>query len=310
MSDAENFIVDQLRNHAPQDRMVLIRGEEAVLRCPWHAGGQERNPSLGVLIRPHKGWPAGVFHCFTCGEHGGWNKLAEKIGLRKITKAGAREANSGSALEWALGTDVGHVVLSSSMPTWPPAVAWRGITGDTLVRFGARRAVIGRESRMYLPVTCYGEEVGGVWCKLERKDKKELAYVNTRGEWAHTYFLGFDQARQKSLRNQPLWIVEGPRDTMNVAQRGGRVVGLLGANNAKPGKIAYVEEIDPPMVIVATDPDPAGDKAASDVENLLRGKYPLRRLRMKEGKDPADLTDDMIEKIVGRAMSGLKAKRK
>lgn len=40
-------------------------GEYAMIKCPVHKGGQERNPSMAVYM------PQGNFKCFSCGAKGG-----------------------------------------------------------------------------------------------------------------------------------------------------------------------------------------------------------------------------------------------
>jgi CHC2-type zinc finger protein len=49
-----------------------LRGRtRGLLRCPFHA---DRTPSLSVDLE------AGVFHCFGCGEQGGFKRFAELVG--------------------------------------------------------------------------------------------------------------------------------------------------------------------------------------------------------------------------------------
>lgn len=288
------FILNQLKT-VEQDRKLTVLGSEAKIRCPWHANGQERNPSLGILLAPEKKWPAGVFHCFSCGVGGGWNKLAEKLGLIKLSKAGIREVSASAILDWAEATGEDSTLSSLSMPEWP-SIDWRSIHCDTLRRYNARRTILGRESFLYLPVHFYGEERGGIRCRLD-KVKGENSYLNTRGEWSSRYFFGFDQANEKSMRKQPLWVVEGPRDALNIAQFGGRVVALIGASNTKT-KIRLIEDLDPPSVIIATDPDEAGDAAADAVRSVVGAYLPTKRLVFKKGTDPADLTRSQVTKII------------
>ena len=52
-------------------RLSRINGDYYTVYCPFHKDGQERKPSCGVLLREqYRGgqkYPAGWWHCFTCG---------------------------------------------------------------------------------------------------------------------------------------------------------------------------------------------------------------------------------------------------
>ena len=124
------------------------------------------------------------------------------------------------------------------------------------------------------------------------KDAGQLSYVNVAGIWSKKNLFGYDIASKMS---GPLWVVEGPRDTANVIQCGGRVVGLLGSY-VGPSKIALIEALDPPVVIIATDPDEAGEIAANDLEQRLE-YIPTVRVNFPKGRDPADLTPKTYQKV-------------
>lgn len=57
-----------------QGREILHKikrsGNNIMVCCPVHNGGQERKPSCGISLVERKGYPAGTFNCFACGEKG------------------------------------------------------------------------------------------------------------------------------------------------------------------------------------------------------------------------------------------------
>jgi hypothetical protein len=94
-------------------------------------------------------------------------------------------------------------------------------------------------------------------------------------------------------------IVEGRMDAEAVtASGGGRVVGLSPGGTAltaaQVAALAQVYDVTTGPVVVATDPDTAGQKAAERAWELLReaGANDLRAPRLPAGQDPADLLKD------------------
>ena len=52
-------------------RLSRVTGDYYTVYCPFHKDGQERKPSCGVLLhdvyKNRQRYPAGMWHCFTCG---------------------------------------------------------------------------------------------------------------------------------------------------------------------------------------------------------------------------------------------------
>lgn len=274
------------------DRTPDFRNDGIWIRCPYHGGGQERTPSM--RIRVDSGHRVGSHKCFGCKKwSSNWNDLAKTLKLKQ-TKLSDQTYVAG---EFSFDSEYEEQLpVLSEMQDWPATQGWRNISGETLSRMKAKMEFRMGRVMLYLPVHVHKKYVGGVHCELvvtdEMKDRGQLSYVNVSGTWSKQNVFGYDLARK---RNGPLWVVEGPRDTANVVQCGGRVVGLLGSY-VGPDKVALIESLDPPMVIIATDPDDAGDSAAEDLENRL--KYiPTIRVNFPHSKDPADMTPRIYEKI-------------
>lgn len=302
-----NFYRSELSS-LPAERGLYYDSKGAWLRCPKHNNGQERSPSLKVTVDDGK--YQGSFYCFGCHAGGGWNKLAKDYfpQLKKIS-GGAKSANA--SFSFKKFEAVEQVPDFSNMIPWAPTVDWRGIRGETLVRFGTKVVSNRNNVELIIPVTVLDEPRGYIRAKQEpprrlANGKKEHAYFNMPGEWVKESLLGYDLARRKARRLRKrgklvaLWVVEGPRDTMNVEQLGGIVVGLIGSNITK-AKLMLMLQIDPDVIVVATDNDDAGNNAAA---HLLHGKIgddgkkefdglgdmlPCVRVKFKDGRDPADL---------------------
>lgn len=182
---------------------------------------------------------------------------------------------------------------------WPDHT-WRTINPETMRLFDARVLYRHNELNAYFPVWMNRNYVGGVYAAVAitdaDKEAGKLAYINTSGTWANDALFGYHLAlRQRGW----LWAVEGPRDTAKVCQLGGRVVGLLSAHvSAK--KIRAIEALDPPGIIVALDPDAAGDRGRTKLHEAFDGRLPVLDVHYPEGKDPAKMTPAVYARILQR----------
>lgn len=77
-------------------RLSRITGDYYTVYCPFHKDGKERKPSCGVLLREQykngQRYPAGFWHCFTCG--------AAKTMVEAVTEILKSRNISKSGLEW------------------------------------------------------------------------------------------------------------------------------------------------------------------------------------------------------------------
>lgn len=282
------------------DRAPDFRNDGIWIRCPYHKNGQEHTPSM--RIRVSSDYKVGSHRCFACKRGTqNWNDLAATLKLKQ-TKLADQSYTAG---EFSFD-DVYEEELPvlSEMQDWPITQSWRNISGETLARMRAKMEYRRNKVMLYLPVHVHRKYVGGVHCELvvtqEMKDEGQLSYLNVSGVWSKKNLFGYDIASKMS---GPLWVVEGPRDTANVLQCGGRVVGLLGSY-VGPSKVALIEALDPPMVIIATDPDAAGDIAANDLEERLE-YIPTVRVNFPRSKDPADMTPTIYSKISRKVTRGI-----
>lgn len=299
-----HFIENELRKVA--DRHPTAKRDGIWIRCPnpAHSHGMERTPSCRIRTQ---GKYAGKFKCYGCHETGDWNKLADWMKLAKLDlsidnshegtfsfRRHSREINDDEE-DWL---DLDHKLR------WPATESWRGISGDTLRNtFDAHLIKRRDEYRLLLPVYRYKKLVGSIEALMreprrDKNGKKEMTYVNSKGAWSEHNLFNFNNARRKQP-DAPLWIVEGPRDTANVAQHGGRVVGLMGSA-VTTSKLDLIRLIDPPALIIATDNDDAGDKARGALVEELSEWYPIYHYRFKGSDDPADLTRDQIQQAIAK----------
>ena len=60
-----------------------LTSRDILIKCPYHH--PDNNPSCSVNIG-NTNKPIGIFHCWSCGRHGSWNELAERIGASIIER--------------------------------------------------------------------------------------------------------------------------------------------------------------------------------------------------------------------------------
>jgi CHC2 zinc finger len=86
----------------PADYVEALTGEEIpahrMIRCPFHAGGQERTPSLKVYRDPREGW-----YCFSCAKGGTIHDFAGHLWGLPTRGAGFIELRRRLALELLRG---------------------------------------------------------------------------------------------------------------------------------------------------------------------------------------------------------------
>lgn len=277
---------------------------EAVIRCPYHGGGQERTPSLGINLGKNPSVALGVFHCFSCHAAGPWNKLARDLNLPMLEES--RDDPDSFAFPHAAVAALLGIEGCPDKPKlkaltpWPASKEWRQVSGETLVQFRAKKWSFKDGSPcVYLPVLVNGSHVGGIRARIRKESSdgiKRPSYLNLSGTWAAKALFGYDLCRDSSYEEDPLWIVEGPRDTLWCHQNGIRAVGLMGSA-ATPGRIRLIEELDPRLVVIATDNDEAGNRTAVFLrKEMKRLGIPVRRLVLPEGRDPCNMSPSFLQR--------------
>lgn len=74
-------ILEELKRYRmDRDNKLILKdinetGNNVMVTCPFHKGGEERKPSCGVSSIETPDTPAGTVHCFTCGKSMGFDKF-------------------------------------------------------------------------------------------------------------------------------------------------------------------------------------------------------------------------------------------
>jgi hypothetical protein len=286
--------------------------------CPFH---NDHDPSLHVTV---SGKYIGSYYCFACGaspkKNGGWNGLAEKLGMQTQRKDGisfiserrAPKIETAKYLEDDFAEGISEEDLMASFTPAPITKwrdcteddGWRGFDGDILTTMGAWKGIDGWGQRCTIfPVRVYGELVGGIKAKNKPPPKDRFKYVNMPGTWVKTTGLfGYDVALEMlgDEKERSIFLCEGPRSALRLTRMGIPAVAILGAYNWSEEKAALLLSMNLERVFTAFDGDDAGLKAARIVLPTLKGYVWRKRIDLPDGKDPFDMSDKYWERFCSK----------
>lgn len=322
MSSIADIIVNELRKIT--DRRES--GRNIVICCPYHA---ETTPSFNINIDPtHRKVPLGWGYCFACGASKEWNEIAERLGLKTITKNGVAESSATvrkqdprtkdkllpSKVSLTMHDLVKHFRCGVPMPI-EENEKWRGFSGKLLGKIGAYIAVDDFDNKvLILPVMVDGILEGGIKALWEKpKSKKVLRYKNMEGEWAKTHGLFlYDSIKERVKKKGYVILVEGARDALRLYKYGQPAVAILGTKNWSVEKRNLIIELAPDKVIVMMDGDKAGIEASNMLMKDLKGKVSRQLVKMKDYNkraakitkqkdfecDPGNIPSELLKEII------------
>lgn len=310
MSAEADLIVNELVKANQEFDLGLKQNNTGLwVRCPFHSGGREKTPSLRITIDDGSSYFQRC-KCHGCQWAGHYNELAQHWGLLKTDRnfkaVGTRKLGFQSKLAKKRSKDEGRDFVRSTFK-WPEDREWRQIPGKIVIRNKAELTETRHdleEPRLAFPVTLWGEVKGYVYAVISDLprdidgNKIGVSYINSPGPWKEQCLFGFDAAR-KALRKhpeKPLWVVEGPRDRLWLQTAGCIVVSLLGSSVSKD-KVELLKILNPQRILVATDNDAAGNKAALHLLEHLDGILPLTRIKWKVDTDPCDYSLERLKQI-------------
>lgn len=329
MIDVE-LVVDKL------DEMGLIRKDRIrndyyTIYCPIHKGGQERKPSAGILLRDQykngQHYPAGFMHCFTCSYSSTLPELITKLLEQKhIPKTG---------VEWLSenipGFDQTHVEIE---PLIPDGLAQQ-ILSKQATRYIA--SLKGQQSQTFISEEELAGYRYTVPYMYQRKlndamiDKYDVGFdpkfvppgrkkpvpcitFPVRDEKGRTLFLCRRSIEGKQFYmpagvQKPVYgIWELPRGCRSVlicescfnaitsTMYGRPAVALFGTGT--PYQIEQLKRLGADEIILALDPDEAGDRGRTKLKKALRKHSIVWELSgIEPGKDINDLTKEEFDAL-------------
>lgn len=273
---------------AQSTRNSQIKSGSIFICCPFH---NEKSPSCKVTIHDSKFLP-GSYFCFGCGVSGGWNSLAEKLGLKfrinskelaATIKATVHEGKVVSIEENSV-EDFIRKQQYDSLTEWPEGESWRGVDYKFLKAIEAFMIMEFDEQKIFLPVTVNNVVIGGIRASVDRKK-----YLTTNGEWVKTNGLfPFDVTKKMMLQQK--WktkfvvLVEGPRDVARLVSAGIPALAILGSKQWSVLKTNLLMSIIPDDFEILTifDSDSAGVQATNYIKNNLKDLFIIHQVKLPE----------------------------
>lgn len=198
---------------------------------------------------------------------------------------------------------------------WPKTKPWRTYSGAFLAALGPGVAWYASGSdgpRLFFVAYVNGKAKGGVTARMKKsKDKNQMSYKTTRGEWIKNKGLLFYDVAKKMIEDKDipyLILTEGPRDALRLLSYGIPAIAVLGAQTFGHMKALLVAALDV-AVYVMPDNDKGGEllwnmanKELSSM-NMPPNLISLpRRFDPESGKlikvDPHTATDKLIQKLI------------
>lgn len=285
-------------NHLDRLRNIEIKSNNIRITCPFHSGGHERTPSCEILLEDKGSTPAGTVHCFGCGYRASLVKFIANclnISYKQATEWILSISNYDiiqstrdiSEIELKLDTeDVEEEVPEVSIDELKqydyihPYMFERKLTDDIIKKFDV--GYDPKTDSLTFPVYVDGKciFVAKRRVKYKRFDLPELK---------NKPIYGLDY-----ITDNEFIICEGVIDALTCWSYGKQAVALFGT--ASDYQLKVLNNVRQRKLVIGTDGDEAGDKAARRIAKALTNKL-VTRLDIPKGKDINDLSKEEFDKL-------------
>lgn len=291
-------------------RDVVDTGANIMCTCPFHSGGQERNPSFGVLVEDRysggKVTHAGTGHCFTCGETRSLPALISDLfgyedggefGKQWLLERFNFDSNSVIRFDVSLDTlaveDKEISYKRFYMPTHPYFTS-RGISVQTAEMF--ELGFNPNTNSIVMPVK---DKLGVCRMTIERNVSTKR-FHNTSGTDKSRLLFGLSNVYDNLdfvLAVGAIYIVESSIDAMLLWQNGMPAVALMQAHPSER-QLDLIREIPVDTAVVATDNDTAGVKGFMLIKDKLGPTHNIMRVVFPpHAKDIGDLSPKELTEV-------------
>ena len=285
-------------NHLDRLRNIEIKSNNIRITCPFHSGGHERTPSCEILLEDKGSTPAGTVHCFGCGYRASLVKFIANclnISYKQATEWILSVSNYDiiqstrdiSEIELKLDNeDVEEEIPEVSIDELKqydyihPYMFERKLTDDIIKKFDV--GYDPKTDSLTFPVYVDGKciFVAKRRVKYKRFDLPELK---------NKPIYGLDY-----VTDNEFIICESVIDALTCWSYGKQAVALFGT--ASDYQLKVLNNVRQRKLVIGTDGDEAGDKAARRIAKALTNKL-VTRLDIPKGKDINDLSKEEFDKL-------------
>jgi len=292
------------------------RGTKWVARCP-APNHQDAHPSWMIRDDPTAKWH-GSQNCRSCGLSGGTWELVACV--RGVSLAEARAFVNALGGPQRLPRDVpdvklvvrrrrvyelpAGVVVPESIEGWHRAplryLRQRGITDLQILRWGIGYAVIGELAwRIVIPVVTGGGRLVAYVARSIFNDGSVRYDMPSRKDGARPDFALWGSSQFERSRGA-VTVAEGVFSALALERVGAPNPCALAGSQLTSYKLALLAQW--PVVLVATDPDAAGDDAASTIAKALCRRSWVERVELPQAPD--DCSAVQLRIAIQRATGG------
>ena len=269
-------------------------GKDIMTTCPFHKNGQERKPSFGISKDM-------ICHCFACG----WSGMLDDVislcfgyddcgfyGTQWLTKnfvTVSIEQRKPIELDMVRNKplEVKQYITEEELDSYRyyhPYMYKRGLTNEIIERFD-----IGFDSNsncITVPVTDLNKNV----VFIARRSVQGKFFSYPRGSEKPVYC--GDRCMECSPQT-PIIVTESVFNTLTCWKFGKPSVALFGTGSRSQYEI--LKRLPAKKLILALDPDDAGERGTKKLIEHLRGHKILTRLQIPSGQDLNDLDEKILE---------------
>jgi DNA primase len=285
-----------------------------VCRCPL---GTHVDNKPSFAIRHDDPDKMGLWICRSCGEGGNAVQLAARIvgvGFGVARQWVADHAEVAELPPTAVrvtvpprpgGFQLPPEVILAPLEDWPtPARQYaqdkRGIEPWQVERWGLGHALGGRlDGRIVVPVRDGSGRVASYTARAYAG--QPVRYLTPREEEGPDTSVLFGEEHAWEAGGAGVVVVEGALNALAVERVCEGPVLALGGSRVDPVAVAKLSRFR--FVVVATDADPAGDRAAQQLLAALSSYVPVARARLPEGMDPANAPPDLLTTKLSEAVA-------
>lgn len=293
----------------------LSDDETFVCHCP---SGHHPDNSPSFYIRHADDEKQGLFICRSCGWGGNLFKLAmhvlnvgypvAKLWVEEHARAPEEptpEAARVRVTRAAVFRLPPEVVLAP-LEEWPTAARryaeQRGVAPWQVDRWRLGYALGGRlDGRVVVPI----RDAAGVPRSYTARayGGQQVRYLTPREEEGADGGCLFGEERAGEYPGAGAVVVEGALNALAVERVCEGPVLALGGSRVDQRSVLKLARFA--YVVVLTDNDQAGDRAAEALERGLRGYVPTARALLPPGRDPADAEPGELAEVLGRVIAGV-----
>lgn len=285
-------------NHLDRLRNIEIKSNNIRITCPFHSGGHERTPSCEILLEDKGSTPAGTVHCFGCGYRASLVKFIANclnISYKQATEWILSVSNYDiiqstrdiSEIELKLDTeDVEEEIPEVSIDELKqydyihPYMFERKLTDDIIKKFDV--GYDPKTDSLTFPVYVDGKCVFVAKRRVKYK-RFDLPELKNKPVYGLDY-----------VTDNEFIICEGVIDALTCWSYGKQAVALFGT--ASDYQLKILNNVRQRKLVIGTDGDEAGDKAARRIAKALTNKL-VTRLDIPKGKDINDLSKEEFDKL-------------